>query len=361
MNFIGKAIHLNDYDLPEVGNTINVGEDEIHAFLDTESAGHGFDHMGRPVMLFEPHVFYRHLEGTFLDRAVRLGLAYPKWGEQPYSHDSYPRLMAAMAIDETAALKSASWGLGQILGVNHAMVGYPTPQAMVQAFCESEKAQLEAIVDFLIANKLDGALRKHDWATLAAGYNGAAYAKNGYDKKLAANFAKWKAIKDTPWPPKAVPVSPQPTPEPKPSVTPQILPPTSLWARFLAFIQTVLAGCRRFLGDLKMLDGQKTNLASIGALGLVGGIAANGGLSAILTYTPLIITILLPILAMTLHDAIKRYGMQSQAVSVEKVLAMAKAAGWGPISQVASVADDIFVKALADDNATTTTTTTTLK
>lgn len=356
MNFIGKATRLNDYDLPEVGNTIGVGEDEIHAFIDTESAGQGFDHMGRPVMLFEPHVFYKHLEGTFLDRAVRQGLAYQKWGTDPYPKDSYPRLMAAMAIDETAALKSASWGLGQILGVNHAMVGYSTPQAMVQAFCDSEKAQLEAIADFLIANKLDGALQKHDWVKLAAGYNGAAYAKNGYDKKLAANFAKWKAIKDTPWPQKAVPMPPQPTPEPKPSVTPQILPATSLWARLWAFIQTVLAGCRRFLGDLKMLDGQKTNLASIGALGLAGGIAASGGLSAILTYAPVILTILVPIIAMTLHNAIKNYGLQNQAMSVEKVLAVAKAAGWGPISQVAGVADDIFIKALQDETATTTTT-----
>ncbi|MER8423279.1 N-acetylmuramidase domain-containing protein [Mesorhizobium sp. M1403] len=36
-----------------------------------------------------------------------------EWGEKPKPRDSYPRLKAACVIDETAALKSASWGLGQ--------------------------------------------------------------------------------------------------------------------------------------------------------------------------------------------------------------------------------------------------------
>ena len=32
------------------------------------------------------------------------------------------------------------------------------------------------------------------------GYNGKGFAANGYDKKLAAAFAKWQRIKDTPVP-----------------------------------------------------------------------------------------------------------------------------------------------------------------
>ena len=56
--------------------------------------------------------------------AVAAGLAYPKWGERPYPSDSYPRIMAAGAIDLQAALKATSWGMGQILGENYAAAGF---------------------------------------------------------------------------------------------------------------------------------------------------------------------------------------------------------------------------------------------
>src|ERR1700754_5043488 len=127
--FAGAAKRLDDLDLPKLGARIGVGEDEIHAFLDVETRGHGFDAQGRPVILFEPHVFYRNLSGAKRAQAVALGLAYAKWGERPYPKDSYPRLKAACAIDEAAALKSASWGLGQILGENFEAAGFHSVQA----------------------------------------------------------------------------------------------------------------------------------------------------------------------------------------------------------------------------------------
>lgn len=202
ISFIGEAKRIEDLDIPRIGARIGVGEDEIHAFMEVEAAGSGFDRQGRPKMLFEPHVFYRNLQGQKRDAAVKAGLAYPKWRRE-YPNDSYPRLLAAMEIDETAALKSASWGLGQILGENHKLVGYATPQAMVRAFIEDEETHLEAIVEFLKAKGLDKHLRAHDWAKVAEGYNGKEYAKNGYHTKLKAAFAKWQKIKDTPYPPPA--------------------------------------------------------------------------------------------------------------------------------------------------------------
>lgn len=133
MTFKGFARRLDDLDLPRLGASIGVGRDEIHAFLHVETSGHGFDAQGRPVILFEPHVFYRNLAGAARAKAVAAGLAYAKWGEKPYPRDSYPRLKAACAIDETAALRSASWGLGQVLGENFRAAGFPTVQAMVEA------------------------------------------------------------------------------------------------------------------------------------------------------------------------------------------------------------------------------------
>ena len=225
--FVGKAVRLDDLDLPRIGHRIGVGEDEIHAVIDVEAAGGGFDTKKRPKMLFEPHVFYRNLSGARREAAVKAGLAYKAWKQGAYPKDSYPRLIQALAIDETAALKSASWGLPQILGENFSAAGYDSPQQMVVAFIEGgEGEHLEAMVAFIVANHLDDELRAHNWAGFARGYNGAAYAKNGYHTKLAAAFAKWRKFKDTPWSPEmddrsadAVPVPPVET-APLPPVAP---------------------------------------------------------------------------------------------------------------------------------------------
>ena len=224
--FIGAAKRLDDIDLPRIASRIQCGEDELHALIDVETAGGGFDKLDRPRLLFEPHVFYRNLTGTKRDEAVRSGLAYSKWGMKPYPKDSYPRLKQAMEIDETAALKSASWGLGQILGENHKMVGYATPQAMVLAFMADEESHLEAMVQFIIAAGIADDLKAHRWAVVARVYNGAGYAANKYDVKLAAAYAKWAKIKDTPWTPGQPddPGAPQAAPKPAPSPPPPDIP-----------------------------------------------------------------------------------------------------------------------------------------
>jgi len=201
LKFAGAARRLDDIDLPRVGALIGVGEDEIHAVLDVEAAGTGFDAQGRVKALYEPHKAYALSSGAKRAQLVSAGLAYPKWGQQPYPKDSYPRILKALAIDEAVALNSTSWGLGQIMGFNHAAAGYSSARAMVEAFAEDEEAHLEAMVRFIIANDLDDEIRRRDWAGFARGYNGSGYAKNAYDKKLAAAFAKWAKIPDTPYPP----------------------------------------------------------------------------------------------------------------------------------------------------------------
>ncbi|MGO4562309.1 N-acetylmuramidase family protein [Rhizobiales bacterium 3FA27D7] len=218
ITFVGASRRLNDIDLPKLGAKIGVGEDEIHAFLDVETRGHGFDELGRPVILFEPHVFYRNLSGATRAQAVRAGLAAKAWGAIPYGKESdqYPRLKAAMLIDETAALKSASWGLGQVLGENFEAAGFLTVQAMVDGMMQDEEIQLEAAINFIIDKKLDDNLRNHDWAGFALGYNGALYRRNAYDRKLAEAFRKWSRIKDTPWPPPAPTSAPPPVLAPPP-------------------------------------------------------------------------------------------------------------------------------------------------
>lgn len=202
-DFKGAAKPLDEYDIPKLAHRIRVSEDHMRAFIEVEAAGRPFDVQGRPSMLFEPHVFHRNLSGDKRAQAVNQGLAYRDWGTAPYPRDSYPRLLAAMKIDETAALKSASWGAGQILGTNHAMVGYPTVQQMVRAFMEDAENHVEAMALFILASGIDDDMRAGRWAQVARVYNGPGYAKNGYDRKLAAAYAKWAKIPDIEWAPDA--------------------------------------------------------------------------------------------------------------------------------------------------------------
>lgn len=225
MDFKGRAKRLDDIDLPRIGSRIGVGEDELHAFMEVEAAGSGFDRQGRPKMLFEPHVFYRNLKGEQRGLAIKAGLAYARWGQRPYPKDSYPRLKRAIAINEEAALRSASWGLSQILGENHKMVGYPTARAMVEAFMDDEENHLEAMVQFLIAAGIDDDLRRHDWAAVARVYNGPGYRKHNYHGRMATAFAKWRKIPDTPWPGNLTTAKPAPAnTKPKNPVLPSAEP-----------------------------------------------------------------------------------------------------------------------------------------
>lgn len=218
----GAAKRLDDIDIPKIGAEIGVGEDELHAFMDVEAAGAGFDANGRVKMLFEPHVFYRELgPGKKRDRAVKEGLAYAKWKPGGYPTDSYPRLKAAMQIDETAALLSASWGLGQVMGFNCAVVGYATPQEMIKAFAADEENQLRAVVAFLKKKGLAPALKAHNWLRIERVYNGGGF-RGTYAAKMAAAFARWQKIKDTPWAPEPLGLADL---QPDPVTTPDDTPP----------------------------------------------------------------------------------------------------------------------------------------
>ena len=198
-NFTGTARPLQSLEISKIAASIGCTEDHLHAVMEVETRGGGFDSQGRIKMLFEPHIFYRELTGRHRELAVKKGLAYPRWGTKKYPKDSYPRLHEAQLIDRDAALRACSWGLGQIMGFNCKLAGYATAHAMVQDFKHSEETHLRAMVEFIKTSNLDDELRRADWAGFARGYNGPGYAKHRYHLKLERAYLKWKKIPDTPF------------------------------------------------------------------------------------------------------------------------------------------------------------------
>jgi hypothetical protein len=199
-NFQGIGKKLDNIDVPKIAYIHDFKEDAVHAVMEVESRGSGFDDYGRPKMLFEPHVFYKLLGNTpERAKAVAKGVAYPKWGTKKYPNDSYPRLAIAVAIHPEKALRAASWGMMQVMGDNYKMLNYDSVFEMIWAFMEDEEAHLRGGIDYIVTAKLDKHIRNLDWTRFAEGYNGPGYAKNKYPQKLAAAYNKWKKIPDVPY------------------------------------------------------------------------------------------------------------------------------------------------------------------
>jgi N-acetylmuramidase/Putative peptidoglycan binding domain len=99
-----------------------------------------------------------------------------------------------MELEPQAALRSTSWGISQIMGFNAQLVGFSDVNAMLTAMIESEDNQLVAMATLLKGNRLDGALRSHDWRAFARGFNGPNFEQNNYHKRLEAAFAHYSVL-----------------------------------------------------------------------------------------------------------------------------------------------------------------------
>jgi peptidoglycan hydrolase-like protein with peptidoglycan-binding domain len=267
--FSGKAEELTDLGIANIAAGFQLNEDHLHAVMEVETRGGGFFKDKRIKMLPEPHVFFRELgKGDKQNRAVKQGLAYRRWGTKPYPRsvqERYDRLSAMMEIDEEAALRSCSWGLGQIMGFNCKLAGYPTAAAMVDAFVDHENAHLEAMVEFIANAGLDDELRRLDWHGFARGYNGQGYKKHGYHIKLAKAYAKWQAIPDTPFKIDRSDYDPNPrTPKQTPMHTRESLYLGMRNSVLVADLQTILSGMGYHLGKVDGHFGTATKKAVMG-------------------------------------------------------------------------------------------------
>lgn len=197
--FHGEALSLPVEEIPALAYKFDLEGAVLRAVMAVESAGNGYDASGRPKALFERHHFHKWLlkrkKLDVLAVATEANLAYPKWGMKPYPKGSdavYAEIEAAYEMAPEEALLSTSWGLGQVMGSNYAMVGCKTVDDMVEEAMHSEANQLTHMINFIKSANLLDALRSKDWATFAKGYNGPGYATNHYDTKLETAYQRFK-------------------------------------------------------------------------------------------------------------------------------------------------------------------------
>lgn len=187
---------------------LNVEPAALLAVAEVESGGKAFARVnGRnePLIRWEGHYFDRRLSGTKRAAARKAGLASPKAGGVPNpakQEDRWKLLNRAAEIDAKAAFESASYGVGQVMGAHWKSLGFGSVTELVNLCRESVAGQIEVMARFIEKFRLLSALRSRDWDAFAHGYNGSGYAKNAYDRKMAAAYAKWarKGIEAKPEP-----------------------------------------------------------------------------------------------------------------------------------------------------------------
>ena len=171
------------------------------AQVEAGAAG-GFNDDGTPVVLFERHKFDGHTKGRFRGRkcpgvpAAVSVISSPVWDAKTYGPTSiqHRKLDFAASLDREAALKSASWGLFQILGENYAVAGFDDLQSFINAMIRDVDGHLRALVMFIRHNRaLLTAVRSRDWPIVALHYNGRRFKENQYDTKMAVAYAKLPA------------------------------------------------------------------------------------------------------------------------------------------------------------------------
>lgn len=186
----GDALTAANY--AAAATTLSCEAAAIRAVAETEARDEAWDSLGRPIILFERHKFRRWTNGRF-DR-THSDISHPDWGGYGRSSAQYGRLRRAAMLDESAALKSASWGLFQILGENHVAAGHGTVDAFVTAMMNSQADHLATFVAFVAADaNLSRAIRDKDWTTFARRYNGPEYARNDYDGKMRRAYERLSA------------------------------------------------------------------------------------------------------------------------------------------------------------------------
>ena len=194
----GSRDALTRADYEAAATSLGCEVEAVQAVVEVESGPLGaFASNGRPIILFEPHIFSRRTNRAY--DATHPNISYRSWdpSKYPRSQDGrWAQLREAYALDKENAVASASWGLFQIMGFNHAACGFASAKEFVTDMTRSQARQLAAFTAFVRANNLADELVRKDWEGFAAGYNGQGQVER-YGRLLREAYDRLKAAPST--------------------------------------------------------------------------------------------------------------------------------------------------------------------
>lgn len=191
----GEARKLIASDFDAAARELGVETAAVRAVAEVEAGGRsGFDAASRPKILFEIHKFRKHTGSKYDTSHPHLSAPYKsKLRRASYRKDQWEVIREAFALDAEAALKSASWGMFQVMGENYKMCGWSSVKQFVTDMFLSEAQHMRAFLGFCRGAGLVRHIKAKSWAAFARGYNGPDYASNAYDTKMANAYKRYSA------------------------------------------------------------------------------------------------------------------------------------------------------------------------
>ncbi len=179
------------------------------AVMSVESGGKGFGNEGNVLIRFENHLFYSFW-GKFNERIYNQHFRFSsgeRWKNHFFRKDKnseweafhgnqakeWEVLNFARSLDNENALKSASYGLPQVIGSNHKVIGYNSAQEMVDNFSKDIRYHVLGLFDFFNPQMIKH-LQKKEFTDFARYYNGSGQATRygGFIKRYYDAFKKLK-------------------------------------------------------------------------------------------------------------------------------------------------------------------------
>ena len=190
----GAARKLAASDFVAAATNLSCETAAVRAVAEVESGGRtGFDDKKRPKILFEIHLFRENTKHRYDKTHPHLSAPYKSpLRRASYKKDQWAVIREAFALDSDAAVKSASWGMFQVLGSNYKMCGWKSVRQFVYDMFESEAQHLRAFLGYCRGANITPYLKTRNWAAFARGYNGPDYASNAYHTKMANAYARYK-------------------------------------------------------------------------------------------------------------------------------------------------------------------------
>lgn len=153
--------------------------------IESGSRTHGND--GKIIIRFEAHIFKSNLQNDALWAQHFTVDSVKPWMNQQWRRnvnepwrtihtgdqsEEWAVFDFARSLNAEAAYQSISMGAPQIMGFNHARIGYSNAAAMFRAFQDGQM-QTIAFINFCLSDPaLMDAIWRKDWRTIAAKYNG---------------------------------------------------------------------------------------------------------------------------------------------------------------------------------------------
>lgn len=190
-----SSVRIGTADYAAVAQRFGCEPEAVQAVVEVESGAAGaYGPDGRPIILFEPHIFSRRTQRRY-DQS-HPNISYPQWDPSKYPRSQAARwdqMRAAYALDPEQAVASASWGLFQVMGFNFEPCGFPNAIAFVDDMSKSERRQLAAFEAYVRSRGLVDEMQRLDWEGFARGYNGPGQVER-YGRLLRTAYNRLKGL-----------------------------------------------------------------------------------------------------------------------------------------------------------------------